>query len=293
MKKFAARFCALTIAALLFIPSGQAVAAGKIVFQIGHVDVPQDDNHNQYFAKKFAEILADLSKGQVEIQIMPNSQLGAERDMMEGMQLGTVDMAIITNLAIGSFMPEYMVYDLPYLFKDDVTAFKVLDSDLAKRIDDKLFKTKGIKVLAKGQGGFRQTINNVRPLREVADMKGVKIRVPENPLFIATFKAIGANPTPMAWNETFTGMQQKTIDGLEYPSSVVYTTRFYEVAKYMSATRHFFSPVVMMISSSAWNSLDAATQALFEQAAQSAAADQRAFISKNELRLFDELPAKG
>lgn len=272
-------------------PADTAIA--PVTLQIGHVDVPNPDNHNQFFATKFAEKCAEYSDGAIEIQIMGNSQLGAERDMMEGMQMGTVDMAIITNLAIGNFDSEFQIYDLPYLFNDSAEAFSLIDSEIGQKIGEGLYDKVGIKVLATAQGGFRQTINSKHPIETVSDFSSLKLRVPENDTYMACFKALGANATPLAWNECFTGLQQGSIDGLECPLSVIYTTGFAEAAGYLSITNHIFSPVVMMISGSVWDTLDEAQQEIISKAAKEAALEQRAFIDENDQSIIGKLEDAG
>lgn len=276
--------------------AGSAAPGGAVeplTLQIGHVDVPSPDNHNQYFATKFAEYCSEASNGAIEVQIMSNSQLGAERDMMEGMQMGTVEMAIITNLAIGNFDSRFQIYDLPYLFADSNEAFSLIDSEIGQEIADGLYDKLGIKVLATGQGGFRQTINTKHGIESVDDFAGLKLRVPETDVYMSCFKSLGANPVPLAWNECFTALQQHTIDGLECPLSVIYTTGFADVAEYLTLTNHIFSPVVMMMSGSTWDSLDAAQQQIISEAAQKAAVDQRAFIDANDSNIVEKLEEAG
>lgn len=265
----------------------------ELTLQIGHVDVPDKDNHNQYFATKFADYCNELSGGAIDVQVMGNSQLGAERDMVEGMQMGSVDMAIITNLALGNYDKEFQIYDLPYLFKDSKEAFSLIDSELGKKIDSGFYDSTGIKVLATGQGGFRQVINTKHPIESVSDFSGLKIRVPETDLYLSTFKSLGANATPLAWNECFTGLQQGAIDGLECPLTVIYTTGFVDVAKYLTISNHIFSPVVMMISGQIWDGLDEEQQNIISEASEKASADQRAFIDENDQKLIEKLEDAG
>lgn len=224
---------------------------------------------------------------------MSNSQLGAERDMMEGMQMGTVDMAIITNLAIGNFDKAFQIYDLPYLFVDSSEAFSLIDSEVGQEIANSLYDNIGIKVLATGQGGFRQTINTHHPIESLSDFSGLKLRVPETDVYLSCFKALGANATPLAWNECFTGLQQGAIDGLECPLSVIYTTGFSDVADYLTISNHIFSPVVMMMSGTIWDTLDENQQKVIAEAAQKAATDQRKFIDENDKNLIAKLESAG
>jgi TRAP-type mannitol/chloroaromatic compound transport system substrate-binding protein len=158
--------------------------------------------------------------GSVQVQLFPNRQLGDERQMLEGMRFGTVDAGIITNAVIAQIEPAFSVNDLPFLFANEAQAHKVLDgavgAELAKRLS-----TKGIVALGYMEGGFRNMINNKRPVNAPGDVAGVKYRVMQNPVFIDMFNSMGGSAIPMAWGETFTAVQQGTIDGLEIPLAVI------------------------------------------------------------------------
>ena len=221
-----------------------AKQAGPKVFQLGHILSNSPEDPYQVLCVNFANNVKEMSKGAITIEVIPNAQLGGERDMVEGMQLGTIEMALLTNVNVGSFRPKFLVFDLPFIFPSTSTAYKVLDGPIGRKVLDS-FDEIGIKALAWGEGGFRHMINKVRPIKTTSDVKGLKMRSLENPLYIDTYKALGTNPTPMAWTETFTGMQQGTIDGLDIPISVIYSNRFYEVAKHFSLTNHFYSPLML------------------------------------------------
>lgn len=286
----------MTLALALILSAGWRIDAGeqypKMVLQLGHNDPDTPDNHPQYYAVQLRDMLADRSGGSIALEIYPSSQLGGERDMIEGMQIGTMDMALSAGVAVGIFWPEYMVYDLPYMFADLDEVYKVMDS-IGPEINQRMYESIGVKVLSNGIGGFRHVGNNVRPIRKVEDMKGMKIRTPEQILYMETFKILGANPTPMAWAEVFTGMQQGTIDAYEVPTSVHFTNRFFEVAKYYSETKHFFSPIALMISGSLWESMDEKTQKLLSECSIEAALRQRKFVAANEARQRQGLVERG
>ena len=278
-------FCLiLPLALLVSITVSQAFAA-EAVIQLGYTGQANDNNYSNQFGTRLAKNIEAATNGRLKIQPLPGGQLGGERDMIEGMQLGTVDMAIINNSSVSNFFPPYLVYDLPYLYKDAETAFKVLDSDLAKRLSDETFAKHGVKILAQGSGGFRQIINNLRPVREPKDLRNMKFRVPEAPISLAAFKALGTNSAILAWPEVTTAIQQKTIDGLELTSAMVYSNGIHEMISYLSMTNHFFNPIDLIISKSAWDNLAPDLQATLQKTAQETAVEQRAFATEYEASL--------
>ncbi len=241
----------------------------------------------------FAKNVKEMSKGTIIIDVFPDAQLGYERDMIEGMQLGTIDMAILTNVNVGPFVPEFMAFDLPFVFKDRATAYKVLDGPIGQKLFGLLEQKRGIIGLAWGEGGYRHMLNNVKPVRVPADVQGVKYRSLENPLYIATYKAIGSNPTPMAWSECFTGIQQKTIDGLDLPIASIYTFKYHEITKYLSLTGHFYSPLIISVSKPVWGKLTPEEQAIMKQAAKKAGDDERKFLAEIEEKFMKEIEKGG
>lgn len=261
-------------------------------FQIGHILSNNPEDPYQVLCDNFAKNVEEMSQGAIKIEVIPNAQLGGERDMQEGMQLGTIDMALLTNVNIGSFLPEFLAFDLPFVFSSNAKAHEVLDGPVGRAMLDR-FERIGIKGLAWGEGGFRHMINRKKAVHGPEDVKGLKFRSLENQLYIDTYQVLGTNPTPMAWTETFTGMQQGTIDGLDIPISVIYANRFYEVADYMSLTNHFYSPLMLTVSLNVWNKLSPEEQDILMKAAVKAGVDERAFVAEMEKIFLKEMVEKG
>ena len=281
------------VSIFVFIVGISTVAAEQTkVFQIGHVCSTSPTDPYQVICMSFAKNVEEMSKNSIKIEVFPNALLGGEREMLESMQIGTIDMALVGNVAVASFLPKWMIFDLPFLFSSSKQAYEVLDGPLGNEILNTLEEI-GIKGLAWGEGGFRHMINNVRPIREPKDLKGLKFRSVENPVYIDTYKALGSNPTPMAWAETFTGMQQGTIDGLDIPIAVIYANHFYEIAKYISLTGHFYNALVLTVSEIVWNQLTPEEQNILLQSAKKAGNDEREFIQLNEQKFIDEMQSKG
>lgn len=292
---------AMLVAALLSGcggPSGETQTQGAgtadepLKIQLAHADTESEDGIHQKMAVLFQGYVSDLSGGTMEIEIVGNGQLGGERDLVEGMQLGTIEMASTANMVLSNFDPRFAVLDLPYLITDYETAYRVLDSDVIQDLQDSFAEQSGVRVLAYGQGGFRQVIGNVA-VNSLADMHGMKVRVPESDIYIDTFSALGANPTPLAYSETFTALQQGTVDAFEITPAVVLSAGFWEVCSDMNMTNHLFSPNPLMISENLFQSLTEEQQDILTEAAAKAAADQRQWLEDGEADTMAQLEEKG
>lgn len=282
----------LTVGAALSMASMSATAADK-TFQLGHVNTSADDDQYQYYAVTFANKLDELSGGSIGIDIVTDSVLGGERDMFEGMQMGTIDMALITNFSLGSFDPEWQVFDLPYMFMDREEAYSVLDDEeITGPMQENLYNM-GVKSLGFGDGGFRHVICNGKPINSAEDLSGMKIRLPETAIYVDAFKAMGANPTTLAFSETFTAVQQGTVDGLELPISSIHSTGYADICEYMSLTGHFYSPFQIQIAASVWDTLSEEEQGWMLEAAKTATDAEREFVQDKEQEFIDEMAANG
>lgn len=267
---------------------------GAKVIQIGHVNSSKEDDQYQVLAVYFGEELKKASGGTFTVDILTDSILGGERDMMEGMKMGTVDAALITNFSFGSFVPEFQTFDLPYLFTSREEAYGILDDEAVMELPkQKLYDDCDVKFLAWGEGGFRSVMNNVAPIGTVGNLKGMKIRLPETAIYLDAFKAFGSNPTTMAFSETYTAVQQRTVDGLELPISSFYATGYGEVCSYLSLTEHFYSPAAIVISRQTWESLTDEEKGWFQTAASEAGKRQRVFVKDIETEFIKRMEEMG
>lgn len=239
----------LLLAGVLVLGLTAAANAADFVFKLGHIADPE--NPYAKGAEKFAQLVKEKTGGKVEVQVFPSSQLGNQRDLVEGTQFGTIDFTMTSTAVLGNFLPQAAVFDLPFIFRDVQHAYKALDT-VGMEIAEKL---QGMKLLAYYENGVRHMTNSKRPIRKPEDMKGLKIRVMEQPIYIEMIKALGGNPTPMAFGELFTALQQGVVDGQENPAAHIYTARFFEVQKYISLTAHTYSAEPMLVSLAAWNKL--------------------------------------
>ncbi len=287
------RTCAVIVLASLFLTSTVCIDSARCqswTFKLGNATAP--DHAYNVGARKYAELVAQRTGNKVKIDIYPATQLGNERDLVEGLQLGTVDLVVTSTGPLGGFVPKMFVVDLPFLFRDKEHAYKVLDGPIGKGLLDS-FSPKGIKGLAFWENGFRHITNNVRPVEKPADLKGIKIRTMENKIHLATFRAFGASPTPMAWGEVYTALQQKTIDAQENPIAIIYTAKIAEVQKYLALTGHFYSPSPILMSEKSYSSLPKDIQKIMLETAVECATFERNLLRDDEAKQLAELKAKG
>lgn len=280
---------ALTVTLTALFCATAAVAAPKVI-KLGHTVNEQDSF--QVAALKFGEIVKERTNGAYVIEIYPNAALGDERTMLEGMQMGTMDMGLITSGPFVNFVPEFGVLDLPFIFKNNAHAYAVLDGELGQAILAKL-DTVNIKGLAYAERGFRNLTNSVRPVKNAADIKGLKIRVMENEVYTNTFKALGVNAVPMAWTETLTALQQGTIEGQENPVNVIHAFKLWESQKYVTMTRHAYAAAIFTMSGRVFSKLPADVQKIVKDAAQEAAVYERAWVADNEAQQMANLKKNG
>ncbi|SOB89694.1 TRAP transporter substrate-binding protein [Stappia indica] len=247
--------------------------------RLAHVVNEQDGFHAA--ATKFKELVGERSDGKITVEIFPNATLGDERTLLEGMQIGTVDMGVITSGPVSNFLEEMAVFELPFLFPSPEAAYKVLDGEIGQELLDRLSEV-NLKGLAYAERGFRNLTNSKRPINSPADLSGLRVRVMENPVYIDSFRQLGADAIPMAWTEALTAMQQGTIDGQENPVGVVYSFKLNETQTNMTMTRHTYAPAIFVMGMPKWNELSEETQQIVRQAAQEAAEYERALNARLE-----------
>lgn len=243
-------------------------------------------------ARVFTEHVKKDSGDRIEVAFFPNRQIGDEKELMEGLRFGTIDMAIITNAVVANTVPALQLYDMPFLFASAAQAQKVLDGEVGETLSKQL-AAKGVVHLGAMEGGFRNMINNTRPVATPDDVKGVKFRTMQNPVYIEMFKSLGGNPVPMAWGEVFTAVQQGALDGLEIPSAIIDSAKMYEVTKFMSLTRHTYSVIHLMVSKKVFDRMSPELQAAMVKAGKSATIEQRKRAADNEQKVIEALKTKG
>ncbi len=261
-----------------------------MTIKLAHVVNENDGFH--IAAEKFKELVEQKTEGKVTIEIYPNATLGDERTLLEGMQMGTVDMGVITNGPVANFVEEIAVFELPFLFSSPEEAYKVLDGPVGKELLGKL-EDVNLKGLAYAERGFRNLTNSKNAVNTAADVNGLKIRVMENPVYIDTFKALEANAVPMAWTEALTALQQGTIDGQENPVNVIHSFKLYETQDYLSMTRHTYAPAIFVMSKNKFDKFPGELQTIFEESSQEAAEYERQVNAENETKQLADLKEFG
>ncbi len=275
----------------LFLIAGVTLAA-PITLKIGWTTSDGPTDPYAIAARQFAAALEKEAPGQFKVEYYPNRQLGDEKEMLEGLSFGTLNMGVITNAPIASIEPAFQVNDMPFLYPNEAKAHEMLDGPLGEALLQKL-KSQKIVGLGFAEGGFRQMINNVRPILMPKDVEGIKWRVMQNPVYIGMFRALGGNAVPMAWGETFTAVQQGTVDGLEIPIAVIQNNGFFEVTKYLSLTNHTYSALGMLMSEKTWDKLSDAQKEAVRKAAKNAIAEQRKITEDNEKSILTKLESEG
>jgi TRAP-type transport system periplasmic protein len=241
---------------------------------------------------RYAQLVRERTQGRVAIQIHHSRQLGDERQVVEGLQLGTVHLTVTSTGPLGGFVPDMNVLDLPFLFRDASHAYKVLDGEIGRELLAK-FEAVGITGLAFWENGFRHITTSKKLVERPADLKGLKIRVMENRVHQAAFRQLGADATPMAWGEVFTSLQQGLLDAQENPIPIVSTFKLYEVQKYLSLTGHVYSPAPVLMSKKTWDRMPSDLQKILFDTAMEVAKVQRQLNRGQEEKQLGELRAKG
>ena len=255
--------------------------------------VSTPDNHPYALGlNKIGELLSEKTEGAVCIDVFGNSQLGNERDLIEGLQLGSVQMTCVSTAPLSGFTDMFLVFDLPFIFETTEQARAVMDSEVGEQILHSVDE-QGLVGLAWFENGFRNVTNNVRPITVPEDLKGIKIRTMENQIHMAAFKAMGADPTPMAMGDVFTALQQGTIDAEENPVPIIETNKFGEVQKYLSMTGHLFSPAPVFISKDYYDAMPEEYQTAIKEAAAEATPYQRGQIDEQNVSGLESLKSVG
>jgi len=269
----------ITIATVISF-AGNSMAA--VTIKLGVVTKP--GSAQNIAAEKFKELIEQRSNGDIKIQIFHSASLGNETEILQQVQMNTIQMAIVTGGPFDTFDPMARVINYPFLFKDYAQVDKILDGPLGAELLKSL-EGSNFKGLCFSENGFRNLTNNKQPVKSPEDIKGLKVRVMASAIHKAIWRALGANPTPMPW-PIYTELEQGVIDGQENPLWVMEVYKFYEIQKYMTLTRHVYSYHIDVASLQWWNTLDANNQQMIQEAMYDAAVFQRKDNrSKNAARL--------
>jgi len=270
---------------------GEAMAQGaKMVFKLAHVYNPGHpwDEGSKLAAQKVKE----KTKGQIEIQVFPSSQLGTEEQITEGVIFGSIDIAVSGAGQIGNLFRPINICEMPYTFKDNDHVIRFGKSEVGKRMFADLEKEFLVKVVGASAWGIRQLTSN-RPITTPADLKGFKMRVPEQMITVAYAKAMGAEATPIAYSEAYMALQQNVVDGLENPLSAIKNMRFYEVQKYINLTAHVVNTTLFLMNGAKFNALTAAQKKIMLEAFDDASKLIVEILNREDKELVSFFESKG
>ncbi|AGU51137.1 putative TRAP dicarboxylate transporter, C4-dicarboxylate-binding protein DctP [Variovorax paradoxus B4] len=241
---------------------------------------------------KMGACTLEKSGGKMKIQPFWDGALGSDLTGTQSVRTGSLDMVITSTAPVVSIVPALGVFDLPFLFNTSSEADKLLDGKVGDWFSAKL-PAVGLVNLAWWENGFRHTTNSKRPINKVEDFDGVKMRVMQNAIFLDTFKTLGSNAVPMAFTEVYSALETKTVDGQENPFTNIENMKFYEVQKYLTLTKHAYSPTLVLFSKKIWDTLSAQEQATLRECAVQGRDEQRRANRAMEARSVDSLKAKG
>lgn len=241
---------------------------------------------------KMRACMADKSGGKLKLQAFWGGALGGDLQATQALRAGTQEMVITSSSPLVGIMPELGVFDLPFLFTNEKEADAVLDGAFGKHISDKL-PNFGVVNLAYWENGFRNLTNSKRPVNKAEDITGLKVRVMQNNIFLDSFKSVGANATPMAFGEVFAALETRAIDGQENPLVTIDTSKLYDVQKYLTLTRHAYTPFMVLYSKKLWDQLSAEEQKILSDCAIVGRDEERKVSRELNDKSLANLKAKG
>lgn len=275
----------IAAAALAFAP---AQAATKLKF--GY-EAPRSDTQH-IAAKRFQELLKEKTGGELDLSLFPDSALGNAQAMISSVRSGTLDIEMSGSPNFTGLAGRLNVIDIPFIFRDKEHAFKVLDGEIGDGLMKNL-EEQGLKPLAWWDVGFRAISNSKQPVKTPADVKGLKIRTNQNPMYIKAFEILGANPVPMPLAELYTALETKTVDAQEHPVGILYSVKLYEVQKHLSLTNHGYTPLLVVMNKAKFDALPAEQQEALISAAKEAGAYQRQLNADKEAEMLAQMEKEG
>jgi TRAP-type transport system periplasmic protein len=279
-----------SLIALAMFAAGISAAQAQTIVKIGYATTAT--SHYGVGTTVFCDDIEKGTQGRYKCQQFPSSALGGEREMIEAVQLGTLDIVNTSTGPVGNFVPEVKIVDIPFLFRDYAHARKVMDGPIGQDILTK-FPSKGLVALAWTENGFRHMTNNKRSIVKPEDASGLKMRTMENKVHMEGYRAFGIQPTPMAFPEVFGALQQGTVDGQENPIPVILASKFSQVQKHLSLTGHVYSPALLITSPRLMNKLSDADKKVFYAAAKNASTAQRKKVNEDEDNGIAQLEKEG
>jgi len=275
---------------LFFIFLAAPPGSAKEVIKLAHHLSPKENRH--LAVERFAKTLAQKTNGAIEVQIHPGGSLGNERDNLEGVRMGTIQMSFVNPATTVNFEPLMGILDMPFLFQDIEHVHRVLDGPVGERIMEALRKTSEVRVITWLDTLFRVVLTT-KPVNKLDDFKGLKIRVPESPVYTRIFRLLGANPTPLPWGEIYTALQTKVVEGMESAPDSMYNAKFYEVAKYLAVTRHIYNCTMLVINDKYFQRLSPDLKKAIVESGKEASLWLKDVTIKSESQYYEKLKQEG
>ncbi|WP_439294692.1 TRAP transporter substrate-binding protein [Lonepinella sp. BR2882] len=288
MKRFNLKTLSAFVAAVTMFTVSHAVAETSLRF--GY-EAPRSDSQH-IAAKKFDELLKEKTKGEIKLKLFPDSTLGNAQAMIAGVRGGTIDIEMSSSSNFTGLEPKINVIDIPFIFKDRSHVVKVLNGEIGQGLLKSL-ETQGLKGLAFWDVGFRAFSNSKHPVTKPDDIKGLKVRTNQNPMYIETFSLLGGNPVPMPLAELYTALETRAVDAQEHPVGIFWSSKLFEVQKYLSLTNHGYTPLIVVMNKAKFDSLSPELQADLLEAAKEAGQFQRDLNVKNEKEIVENLRKAG
>jgi tripartite ATP-independent transporter DctP family solute receptor len=281
-----------TLSALLAgsVLSLASLSAQALDIKLGHVLSPGHSWHKA--AEGFAADVKEKTAGRVNFILFASGQLGNEKTMVEGLQIGSQGAAIIGTGSLQPVDARFGVVELPYTWDTVAQAYRAYDGELGAALA-KIADAKNLTIVSWWENGFRHMTNNRGPIKVPADLAGLKTRVTPDKIRLDTFTTLGANPAPLAFGELYSALQQKVFDAQENPVSIIYTSSFFEVQKYLSLTGHSWGPASLIVSKSTWNRISADDRKVVQLAADHWRDVQRKMIAAGDSEFIEQLKQKG
>ncbi|MCB1917568.1 MAG: TRAP transporter substrate-binding protein [Rhodocyclaceae bacterium] len=241
----------------------------------------------------FKTLFEQKTGGKHSVDLFPNGQLGSEQNTVNNASLGTLDFSVLAINNVTPFSPSVGVLTLPYVIQSAEDAKKLTQGEVGNELVENTIRDAGVRIVGWAYSGFRVLTNSKKPVTSLSDLKGMVIRVPKNEIMIATYQAWGINPTPMAWSETFTALQQRVVDGQDNPYITVSAMKFNEVQKYITNIRYIFSLEPLIVSESVFQEQKPEVQQAILEAGREATAHSFAYLQATEEQIKKELASKG
>ncbi|OOF44710.1 hypothetical protein BKK51_08260 [Rodentibacter trehalosifermentans] len=288
MKHFNMKFLATLVAGAAILTTSAVSAETSLRF--GY-EAPRSDTQH-IAAKKFNELLAEKTKGEIKLKLFPDSTLGNAQTMIAGVRGGTIDLEMSGSPNFTGLVPALNVIDIPFIFKDREHVYKVLDGEIGENLL-KALEEKGLKGLAFWDVGFRAFSNSKHTMTKPEDVKGLKVRTNQNPMYIEAFTLLGGNPVPMPLAELYTALETKAVDAQEHPIGIFWSSKLYEVQKYLTLSNHGYTPLIVVMNKAKFDALSPELQKAIVDSAKEAGVFQRDLNVKNEQEIIAKLRKEG